>query len=390
MSPAKRVVASPRGELDSKSSTSCPSYEIASDEHTIYLGGELGMQNAAGIWTDLRKLARQASDHVMIDLSRVRSAEGGVVALVVEVRNELVLRGVTTQIVNAGGDVGTLVSLYAGDQAVVRPIRRKPESMIAHIGRASLDTYREVVALLDFVGSLIHAALSLLRNPRRGHWKSIGQLCEETGANAVPIVLLINFLVGFVMAFQSAKQLKMFGANIYVADLVGISLTRELAPLMTAIIICGRSGAAFAAELGSMKVNEEVDALRTLGIAPLDWLVVPRIVALILVAPLLTLMADAVGILGGLLVGVISLELTAQGYYIETLHSVHGWDILTGLIKSVVFATAISLVACQQGLAATGGAESVGRRTTASVVTSLFSLVLIDSIFTILFRTFDV
>jgi phospholipid/cholesterol/gamma-HCH transport system permease protein len=206
----------------------------------------------------------------------------------------------------------------------------------------------------------------------------------------VPIVLLINFLVGFVMAFQSAKQLKMFGANIYVADLVGISLTRELAPLMTAIIICGRSGAAFAAELGSMKVNEEVDALRTLGIAPLDWLVVPRIVALILVAPLLTLMADAVGILGGLLVGVISLELTAQGYYIETLHSVHGWDILTGLIKSVVFATAISLVACQQGLAATGGAESVGRRTTASVVTSLFSLVLIDSIFTILFRTFDV
>src|SRR6185436_510016 len=129
------------------------------------------------------------------------------------------------------------------------------------------------------------------------------RLVEKAGADAVPIVLLINFLVGFVMAFQSARQLKMFGANIYVADLVGISVTRELAPLMTAIIVCGRSGAAFTAEIGTMKVSEEVDALRTLGLRPFDWLVVPRVLALLIVVPALTVVADIIGVLGGVVVG---------------------------------------------------------------------------------------
>jgi phospholipid/cholesterol/gamma-HCH transport system permease protein len=192
------------------------------------------------------------------------------------------------------------------------------------------------------------------------------------------------------MAFQSAKQLKMFGANIFVADLVGISLTRELAPLMTAIIVCGRSGAAFAAELGSMKVNEEVDALRTLGLTPFGWLAVPRVVALVLVVPLLTLLADFIGIIGGLVVGVTDLDLSALGYLFETQRAVHGWDIGTGLIKSVVFALAIGIISCQQGLAASGGAEGVGKRTTSTVVTSLFALVMIDAVFTMLFRLFDV
>ena len=234
------------------------------------------------------------------------------------------------------------------------------------------------------------AGVALLRRPSSGHWKEVPHLAEKCGADAVPIVILINFLVGFVMAFQAAKQLKMFGANIFVADLVGLSLTRELAPLMTAIIVCGRSGAAFAAELGSMKVNEEVDALRTLGLTPFGWLVVPRVVALILVVPILTLLADFVGILGGLAVGVADLDLSVMGYLLETQRAVHGWDIGTGLIKSMVFAVAISLIACQQGFAASGGAEGVGKRTTSTVVTSLFALVLIDTMFTMLFRAFDV
>jgi phospholipid/cholesterol/gamma-HCH transport system permease protein len=203
-------------------------------------------------------------------------------------------------------------------------------------------------------------------------------------------VVLINFLVGFVMAFQSARQLKMFGANIYVADLVGISLTRELAPLMTAIIVCGRSGAAFAAELGSMKVNEEIDALRTLGLTPFGWLVVPRVFALVIVVPLLTIIADFIGVTGGLFVGILDLDLTAQGYFTQTLTAVKAWDVVTGLMKSVVFAAAIALIACQQGFAASGGAEGVGKRTTSTVVTSLFAVVIIDAVFTVIFRAFDI
>jgi len=159
---------------------------------------------------------------------------------------------------------------------------------------------------------------------------------------------------------------------------------------MTAIIVCGRSGAAFAAEIGSMKVNEEIDALRTLGLTPFGWLVVPRIVALVLVVPLLTLIADFVGISGGLLVGIIDLDLTTQGYIIETLKGVHGWDVLTGLLKSLVFSVAIALIACQQGFAASGGAEGVGKRTTSTVVTSLFALVMIDALFTVIFRAFNI
>lgn len=139
-----------------------------------------------------------------------------------------------------------------------------------------------------------------------------------------------------------------------------------------------------------MKVNEELDALWTLGISPFGWLVIPRVIALVLVVPLLTLVADFVGIAGGLLVGIINLDLTAQGYFIETLTAVHGWDILTGLVKSVIFSVAIALIACQQGFAATGGAEGVGRRTTSSVVTSLFALVVIDALFTVIFRVIGV
>jgi phospholipid/cholesterol/gamma-HCH transport system permease protein len=183
-------------------------------------------------------------------------------------------------------------------------------------------------------------------------------------------------------------QLKQFGANVFVADLVGLSVTRELGPLMTAIIVCGRSGAAFAAEIGTMKVSEEIDALRTMGFGPVRYLVLPRALALMLVLPVLTLLADLVGIVGGLVVGIVSLDLTVAGYVSETLKAVSLWDVFSGVLKSFVFALAISLISCQQGFATTGGAEGVGRRTTSSVVSILFSLILIDSVFTVFFYFF--
>jgi phospholipid/cholesterol/gamma-HCH transport system permease protein len=243
--------------------------------------------------------------------------------------------------------------------------------------------------VLGFFGEMVVSAVGLLRHPRSGHLKEVPSLVERTGADAIPIVVLINFGVGFVMAFQAAKQLKMFGANIYVADLVGLSITRELAPLMTAIIVAGRSGAAFAAEIGTMKVGEEIDALRTIGLRPFAWLVVPRTIALLIVMPFLVLIADLVGVLGGLFVGVTSLDLSVQGYVNETKKAVELWDVEHGLVKSVAFALAIALVACQQGFSASGGAEGVGRRTTSTVVTCLFALVTLDALFTIVFRSFD-
>jgi phospholipid/cholesterol/gamma-HCH transport system permease protein len=365
-------------------------YRIVRTGDVLRFAGDLRMHDAAEIWRDTRRETASATRSIVFDLSGVEAADGSVIALLVDHRAALASRGVTAELVGANERVETIVKLYAGHEGETRPKKRKPESTVAQVGRVTLDVVEEAKAILAFFGSMVLAAITLVRHPRAGHWKEVAPLCEKTGADAVPIVLLINFLVGFVMAFQSARQLKMFGANIYVADLVGISLTRELAPLMTAIIVCGRSGAAFAAELGSMKVNEEIDALRTLGLTPFGWLVVPRVVALVLVVPVLTLIADFVGIGGGLLVGILNLDLTPNGYLIETIHAVKGWDIVTGLIKSVAFSLTIALIACQQGFAASGGAEGVGKRTTSTVVTSLFAIVVIDALFTMIFRAFDV
>ena len=365
-------------------------YTIEKEGSTIRLGGDLRMHDASAIWREVREATHDAAGALTFDLSKVHDVEGGVMALLVELRAELVSKGVKAELVGGSKKVETIVGLYRGHEGVTKAKKRRPPSAIEQVGQATVNVKNEGKGILDFLGSMVLSAFTLIRHPRRGHWKEVAPLCEKTGADAVPIVILINFLVGFVMAFQSAKQLKMFGANIYVADLVGISLTRELAPLMTAIIVCGRSGASFAAEIGSMKVNEEVDALRTLGLTPFGWLVVPRIIALMLVMPILTLIGDFIGIFGGLAVGTTDLDLTVQGYMIETLKAVQAMDVATGLIKSMVFALAIGLIACQQGFAASGGAEGVGKRTTSTVVTSLFMLVMVDAAFTVVFRVFNI
>jgi phospholipid/cholesterol/gamma-HCH transport system permease protein len=381
----------PSGTAAERSSVPVDVYQVVREGDTIRLAGDLRMHDAAAIWKDLRKETKEVSSGtVQFDLRSVQAADGGVMALLVELRTELATRGVKAELVGANPRVETIVNLYSGHDGVAKKKKRKPEGTVAQVGRGVVGVVQEAKGILDFFGSMVLAGFLLIRHPRAGHWKEVAPLMEKTGADAVPIVILINFLVGFVMAFQSAKQLKMFGANIYVADLVGISLTRELAPLMTAIIVCGRSGAAFAAEIGSMKVNEEVDAIRTLGLTPFGWLVVPRIVALVLVMPFLTLLADFIGITGGLMVGITDLDLTTQGYLIETLKAVHVMDVLSGLVKSVVFSVAIALIACQQGFAASGGAEGVGKRTTSTVVTSLFALVMIDALFTVIFRVFNI
>ncbi|MEY4576274.1 MAG: hypothetical protein RL701_977, partial [Pseudomonadota bacterium] len=250
---------------------------------------------------------------------------------------------------------------------------------------ATLAIALEAQLVIAFFGQMVIGVTNALRAPRTVNWKEVLPTMERAGADAAPIVLLVNLLVGMVIALQSAGQLHRFGADIFLADLLGISIVREIGPLMTAILVCGRTGAAFAAELGSMKTNEEIDALRTMGFGPMRFLVMPRALGLMLVAPLLTVVADLAGGIGGLLIGMGKLDLSAAAYIAETKRAVHMHDLMSGLTKSVAFALAIALISCQQGLAATGGAEGVGRRTTSAVVTTLFALILIDAVFTVFF-----
>jgi phospholipid/cholesterol/gamma-HCH transport system permease protein len=321
-------------------------------------------------------------DPVAIDLSGAEQVDGGVLALL---RADVLRRGIGIEFRGAER-FQALLDLYGCTGAPLRAARGENE--VTRVGRAVVEDAVDLERAVGFVGELTVAAGRVARWPKRGHWTEIPSLVEQAGADAIPIVCVINFLVGFVMAYMSARALTMFGANIYVADLVGIAMTRQLAPIMTAIVVCGRTGAAFAAELGSMKVSEEIDALRTLGLPPVAWLVIPRIIALLLVVPVLTVLADLVGVLGGLVVAMTSLGLSPHSYFTETRNVVVAWDVESGLVMSLAFALIIGLIACQQGFAAAGGAQGVGRRTTSTVVTCLFAIVLLDAIFTVLFRVF--
>jgi phospholipid/cholesterol/gamma-HCH transport system permease protein len=359
-------------------------------EGGIGLSGRLTLADAGALWHQLQQKVHELPGGASFnfDMSGVETVDGGALALLVHVRSGLRLRQVECEFVNATPRIQDLVHLYRGDVDPKPRRKRRPVSALEQLGRATVAFGAEVKAVFGFLGSVMLAAVGLLREPRTANWKAVMPIMDRVGTDAVPIVLLINFLVGFVMAFQGAVQLKQFGANIFVADLVDLSVVRELGPLMTAIIVCGRSGAAFAAELGTMKVSEEIDALQTLGFGPVGYLVLPRVLALMLVMPLLTLFADVIGMLGGLTVGLLSLDLTVSGYLIESRKALAFWDIGSGLLKSLVFAVAIAVISCQQGFATSGGAEGVGRRTTSSVVSILFALILIDAAFTVLFYAF--
>ena len=354
----------------------------------LLFAGKLRFRECFASWERVRELARPASPRMQLDVSAVQRLDGAATALLLDLRNELAAAGARTEIVGAAGPVQGLLDLYGAHAR--RPSRKPPPARIGildQIGRATRAFLGEGRAL-DFIGDLALAGAQAARRPRTVNWSDLPRLMEAAGADGVPIVLMLSFLVGLVTGFQAAVQLEQFGANIYVADLVGLSVTRELAPLMTAIIVAGRSGAAYSAELGTMRVSEEIDALRTLGLDPYHFLVFPRMVALVLVLPLLAILADVAGIAGGLLVALVGLDLTYQAYLQEIQKAVHAWDVISGVLKTVFFGLAIALIACERGLSTRGGAEGVGRSTTSAVVTSLFAIIVIDAIFTVLFHAF--
>ncbi len=362
--------------------------DLAGDRSALRFAGELRFRECFRSWQNVRRLADDvaAPARLDIDLSGIAHLDGAATALLLELRSDLQRKGIPSDIVGAHGAARAMLELYGAHAQ--RPSLHAPPArigMLDQIGRETLAMLGESKGL-DFVGDVVVAGTQALRRFSAVNWGDVPRLMERAGADGVPIVLMINFLVGLVTGFQAALQLKQFGANIFVADLVGLSITRELAPLMTAIIVAGRSGAAFSAELGTMRVSEEIDALRTLGFDPYQFLVFPRVIALVLVLPLLTILADLVGIAGGLLVALLSLDLTASAYLLEVQKAVNVWDVSSGCIKTAVFGLNIALIACQRGLATHGGAEGVGRATTSAVVTSLFGIVVIDAIFTVLFN----
>ena len=258
----------------------------------------------------------------------------------------------------------------------------KREPFLALVGVRAIEFYRTTIEMVSFIGEASLAFIKFLGGRASFRRSDLVLLLQECGAQALPIVSLISLLVGLILAFVGAIQLKMFGAQIFVADVVGIGMVRVMGAIMTGIIIAGRTGAAFAAQLGTMEVNEEIDALKTLGISPMEFLVLPRMVALIIMMPLLCLYADLLGILGGLIVGVGMLDLGVMQYLNETRSAVTLTNLWIGLFHSAVFGVLIALSGCLRGMQCGRSAEAVGYATTSAVVTSIISIIVATAVIT--------
>jgi phospholipid/cholesterol/gamma-HCH transport system permease protein len=259
------------------------------------------------------------------------------------------------------------------------------DPILARIGKWGIGEAEAAANVVRFIGEAFLAFLQLLRGRASFRWSDLALLLQECGAQALPIVTLISFLVGAILAFIGAVQLQQFGAQIYVANLVGLAMALEMGAMMTAIIMSGRTGAAFAAQLGTMQVNQEIDALTTLGISPMEFLVLPRMLALVLMVPLLTVYADLMGMLGGAAIGVTMLEISLKSYFIQLQEALTLKYCAQGLIKSAVYGVIIALAGCMRGMQSGRSAAAVGQAATSAVVTSIVGIIVASAILTVIY-----
>lgn len=280
-------------------------------------------------------------------------------------------------------DLLELVQQAGESSATTSP---RPLNPVENLGKATLTTLEQAVSLMAFIGSCALESLPLLLRPQRIRWRQVAIELRRAGVTALPIIGLLTFLVGIVIAYQGGLPLQRYGANIYIVELVSITMLREMAPLLTAIIVAGRTGSSYAAEIGTMQVTEEVDALRTMGITPFEMLVLPKLLALLIAMPLLTVFADIMGLLGGVLAADSMLDVSMAAFLDRMPRRLPHSTFWVGIIKTPVFAIIIVLVGCFQGFQVHGSAERVGQATTASVVQSIFLVIVVDAIFSIVFN----
>lgn len=348
----------------------------------------LTVATAADVRQCLDELPLPDGQDIAFDLSRVTEFDttGALILHQAQLELEALGRSVTT--IGADPD---LLALVADARAQFAPCDMRRDrgnpyvSRIADIGEATVETVRNFGSFLAFLGLVLLRLLRLIIQPRRMRWTSLSHHIENTGLKALPIIGLMSFLVGLVVVQQGAYQLSRFGAESFVVNMLGLLTLRELGVLMTAIMVAGRSGSAFTAQIGAMNLSEEVDAMRTIGIDPVDALVLPRMLALVLVMPLLVFYANSMAIAGGMVFGWVALDMS-PGAFLEALRdAVAMTDFWAGMMKAPVFGLAIAVVGCFEGMCVKNDAESVGRHTTASVVQSIFYVIAIDAFFAVFF-----
>jgi phospholipid/cholesterol/gamma-HCH transport system permease protein len=364
---------------------------IPPDSLIVRLGGTWRMEAALPSAEPLeRALAIAPIRAIAFDTREVTAWDSGLVAFALRVLRHAAERGVAIDRAGLPEGVQHLLTL-----AEAVPERRTREqsarvSWLARVGAATsagLDAGRQ---MLNFLGEASLALARVLRGRARFRGSDLALIMQECGANALPIVSLISFLVGLILAFMGTVQLEKFGAQIYVADMVAIAAAREMAGMMTGIVMAGRTGAAFAAQLGTMKVNEEIDALVTLGISPMDFLVLPRMIALILMMPLLTIYALVLSIVGGAVVAIAFLGIDFWPYLSRTQEALTLHDVASGLFKAAVFGVLVAVAGCMRGMESGRSAAAVGLAATSAVVTAIVLIILAEGILTVVYHALGI
>ncbi len=322
-----------------------------------------------------------------IDISQLDALDTAGAYVLVNTQNSLAQAGHRPRITGATADRARLIEKVASAIFEAHaPLQQRTtlSERVAEVGRATVGVVSNVANFTGFIGLVIARLVRTIVVPRRLRVTALFAQMAQTGYNAVPIIALMGFLIGIVLAFQGAVQLRQFGAEVFVVDLIAVSVLRELGILLTAIIVAGRSGSAYTAAIGSMKVHEEIDAMRTLGLDPVEVLVLPRLIALVLMLPVLGLVANLCALTGGAVMSWLELGVSPNMYVTRLRENTDIWHLAIGMIKAPFFAFTIAVVACWQGFQVAGSADSVGERTRASVVQGIFLVIVLDAIFSVL------
>jgi phospholipid/cholesterol/gamma-HCH transport system permease protein len=365
----------------------------AGGETRLRLGGCWTMDSGAEMERSSDRLVGAAAEGkaAVIDLSGVERMDTGGAWLIDRARKLLEAAGVESRLENVRADQQTLLTEAAWRAFETPKIPRTSPfiDLLVELGATVVGAWRDFLAGISFLGESVVALASALSRPLDFRFTSLVYHLESFGLRSVPIILLINFLVGCIVAQQGIFQLRYFGAETFAVDLIGILILREMGVLLTSIMIAGRSGSAITAEIGSMKMREEIDALTVMGLSPMDVLVVPRLLALIVALPLLTFIADMSAVFGGLIVSWIYGGVGPEAFLTRLQTAIGLNTFLVGLIKAPFMALVIGLVGAMEGLAVQGSAESLGRQVTASVVKSIFMVILVDGLFAMFFASIE-
>ena len=352
----------------------------------LVLSGQWNLgQNLPSTDEVLHRLESSAVEQIIFDSQDIAGWDSGLLTFVKRLRTQVEEKTIALDISGLPQGAQQLLALAAAvpEKKDARSAeKRRP--FLSILGEETVELYRSTGKLLDFVGAASLALMRFIRGKAMFRKTDLWLMLETCGGQALPIVSLISFLVGLILAFVGAIQLKLFGAEIYVADLVGIAMVRLMAAIMTGIVMAGRTGGAFAAQLGTMQVNQEIDALRTMGISPMEFLVLPRMLALMIMMPLLCLYANIMGIFGGMVVGVYMLDIGFMQYFNETVAAVRFWDLGIGLFSGFLFGVIVALAGCMRGMECGRSASAVGDAATSAVVTAIVGIIVTTAMITVI------